>query len=178
MRQLKRFKTAVVGVAVVAAPAAMLVLAAGTAAAQPPPSPSPGPSPNPQGATKVTISNQNRNCDGSAASPNGSGSGSGFAVINAPAEKKVIANVNLTNAAPNATYDVRLIELPQSSNPCPVNPANGVFGGTLQTDASGNGQVNVQGPLVSGKNAAFADLNNTTAPNTDFYTSPVVTFSG
>ena len=77
--------------------------------------------------------------------------------------------MNLTNAAPNTTYEVRLIELPQSGSSCPPNPATGVFGGTLQTDASGNGQVNVQGPLLSGKTGAFVDLNNTTAPDTDYY---------
>ena len=41
MRQLKGFKTSVVGVAVVTAPAAMLVFGAGTAGAAPP-TPSPG----------------------------------------------------------------------------------------------------------------------------------------
>ena len=86
--------------------------------------------------------------------------------------------MNLTNAAPN-TFKVRLIELPQSGSSCPPNPnpATGVFGGTLQTDASGNGQVNVQGPLLSGKTGAVVDLNNTTAPDTDYYTSTLVTFS-
>ena len=177
MRRLKGFKTSVVGVAVVTAPAAMLVFGAGMAGAAPP-TPSPGHS------TKEPITNQNRNCDGSPASPNGTGNGTGSAVFNIPgpsgpptqanAPDKIIVDVSITNATPNATYNVRLIQTPPSVN----NGAGDCTGvdGTLTTDASGNGSVNVQEPLLSGAHDAFVALNNAAAPGTDFYTSPEVTF--
>jgi hypothetical protein len=179
MRQLERFKTAAVGVAVVTAPAAILVFGAGTAGAAPP-TPSPGHS------TKEPITNQNRNCDGSPASPNGTGNGTGSAVFNIPgpsgpnaptqanAPDKIIVDVSITNATPNATYNVRLIQTPPSVN----NGAGDCTGvdGTLTTDASGNGSVNVQEPLLSGAHDAFVAVNNAAAPGTDFYTSPEVTF--
>ena len=177
MRELKRFATSV------AAALAVIALGAGTAGAQPS---TPSPSPSPGHATKLPISNQNRNCNGSAASPDGTGSGTGSAVFNIPgpsgpkaptqanAPNKLIVDVSITNATPNATYNVRLIQTPPSVN----NGAGDCTGvdGTLTTDASGNGSVNVQEALLSGAHDAFVSLNNTAAPNTDFYTSPEVTF--
>jgi hypothetical protein len=182
MRRLKGFKTSVVGVAVVTAPAAMLVFGAGTAGAAPP-TPSPGHS------TKEPITNQNRNCDGSPATPNGTGNGTGSAVFNIPGPSgpnapmqanppnKIIADVSITNATPNATYGVRLIQTPEPAlNDC--GNFAGPYEGTLATDASGNGSVNLQEPLLPGAQDAFVVLNNTAAPGTDFYTSQEVCFSG
>lgn len=180
MRQLKRLKTSVLGVAVLTAPVAILVFGVGTAAAQPSPSPSPSPSPNPNNPRKVTIDNTNRDCFGNVVQPPGTGTGSGLAIINAPAGKKVIANVVLTNAAPNSTYGVRLIQTftPPSNQDCgDFSGQNPPYEATLQTDASGNGQVNVHEPVLPGADDAFVALNNTTAPATDFYTSPDVPFS-
>ena len=169
-------------VAVAAVPAALIALSAGTAVAQPPAPPTPSPG----HATKLPIDHTNRNCDGSVASPNGTGSGTGSAVFNIPgpsgpnaptqanAPNKIIVDVSITNAMPNATYNVRLIQTPPSVNGG-AGDCTGVDG-TLNTDASGNGSVNVQEPVLSGAHDAFVALNNTTAPNTDFYTSPELTF--
>jgi hypothetical protein len=89
----------------------------------------------------------------------------------------VIANVVLTNAAPNTSYGVRLIQTftPQSSQDC--GNFAGPYEATLQTDSSGNGSVNVQEAVLPGADDAFVILNNTTAPSTDFYTSADVTFT-
>lgn len=182
MRELKRLAASV---AAAAAPAALIALSAGTAAAQPS-TPSPSPTPSPGHATKLPIDRTNRNCYGSLASPPGTGNGTGSAVFNIPGPSgpnqptqanppnKIIADVSITNATPNATYNVRLIQTPPSVN----NNAGDCTGvdGTLTTDASGNGSLNIQEALLSGAHDAFVALNNTAATNTDFYTSPEVTF--
>lgn len=187
MRQLKRFKTSVPGIAVGTALAAMIALSIGTAAAQPSPSPSPTPSPSLQGATTVTIDNTDRDCSGTAHfSVKGSGAGSGFAVItvagptgpNGPG-RTLIANVDLANAAPNSNYGVRLIQIftPPSNRDCGFSSDN-PYDATLQTDAWGNGSVNIQEAVLPGADHAFVVLNNTTtAAATDFYTSPDVPFT-
>lgn len=186
MCRLKRFATSVLGIAVGTAGAAMIILSIGTAAAQPSPSPSPSPSPDLQDATSVTIDNTDRDCSGKAHfSVKGSGAGSGFAVINVAGPigpngpgRTVIANVDLTNAEPNSNYGVRLIQLftPPNSRDCGFSAEN-PYDATLQTDALGNGSVNIQEAVLPGADHAFVVLNNTTGPATDFYTSPEAPFT-
>ena len=186
MRQLKRFKTPALGIAVGTAVAAMITARIGTAAAQPSPSPSPSPSPNLQGATSVTIDNTDRDCSGKPHfSVHGSGAGSGVAVItvagpigpNGPG-RTVIANVDLTNAAPSSNYGVRLIQLftPPSNRDCGYFSDN-PYDATLETDAWGNGSVTIQEAVLPGADHAFVVLNNTTGPAADFYTSPDAPFT-
>jgi hypothetical protein len=154
-----------------------------TAAAQSSPSPSPSPAPHLQGATEVTIDHTNRDCYGNPIESPGSGGGSGFAIINVAAPggpnapgRKVIANVVLTNAAPNSSYGVRLIQTPPRVNDC--GSYLGPYEATLQTDASGSGHINVQETVLPGADDAFVALNSkTAAAAVDFYTSPHVNFS-
>src|SRR5258708_8497754 len=60
-------------------------------------------SPDGNGAQKVPLTTTNRNCDGSLTTPPGIGGGTGFVIINKTASGKLIANVVLENAAPEAT---------------------------------------------------------------------------
>ncbi len=172
---MHQFKLLATSVAVAAAPAAMIALSAGagTAAAAPV-------QPNPNGATKVQLSTTNRGCNfNQQESGTGMGTGSGFAIINTTGSNspngsngsnKVIAEVHLTNAAPNTTYNVRLIELPSGST-CPIG-APGVVGGTIQTNAAGNGNVNLQEDVVPNATGAWVSVvGPDLATGPDLYTS-------
>ncbi len=152
------------------------------------------PTPSPSHSTKVTIDNTNRDCDGVAQSDHGSGSGTGSAVFNTPrtnrpehtssgeAPNKVTADLTLTNAAPNSSYGVRLIQTFASGSTQDCGSFQGPYEDAWTTDASGNGSVSLEEPLLTDSNGsgalandAFVVLNNTTSPGTDFYTSPDVT---
>jgi hypothetical protein len=95
--------------------------------------------------------------------------GTGFVIINKTGSGKLIANVQLMNAVPNATYNIRLIQTPTNvTNDC---GSFMVGEAALTTDGEGNGHVNYQEPVLSGSHDAFVVLNNTAAPGTDFYTT-------
>jgi hypothetical protein len=176
--RMSRLKRLTISVAVATAPAALIALGTGTAAGQPTPTPTP-----PSHVTRVQITNTNRNCDGSVAGQPSS-SDFGFANINttAPSGTRapsgpnappvgLIAAVNLMNATPNATFGVRLIQLPPSLNDC--GSFTGPYEGTLVTDASGNGSVDVKEPLLAGATGAFLAINNEADPGGNFYTSDI-----
>ncbi len=146
----------------------LIALGAGTAAATPV-------QPNPNGATRVDLGKANYGCNfNPEPSGGGTGTGSGFAIINTTGSNglngsngpnKVIAEVHLTNAAPNTTYNVRLIELPSTT--CEVGDT-GVVGGTIQTNAAGNGNVNLQENVVTNATGAWVSV---LGPGSDLYTS-------
>ena len=129
-------------------------------------------SPNGNGAQKVPLTTTNRNCDGTITTPPGIGGGTGFAIINKAASGKLISNVVLENAAPNATYNIRLIQILPNNVDC--QPFNGPGEVTLTTDALGNGNANYQEAVIDGANGAFVVLNNQADPGDDFYTTQVV----
>jgi len=128
-------------------------------------------SPN-NGAQKVPLTTTNRNCDGTVATPPGIGGGTGFAIINKAAPGKLISNVVLENAVPNATYNIRLIQILPNAVDC--QPYNGPGEATLTTDALGNGSANYQEAVIDGAKGAFVVLNNQADPGDDFYTTQVV----
>lgn len=126
---------------------------------------------NDSGALKTPLTTANRGCDFQPASPPGTGSGTGFVIINKTGSGKLIANVVLKNAAPNTTYNIRLIQTPTSA----TNDCGSFLAGeaTLTTNAQGNGHVNYQEPVLIGAHDAFVVLNNANPAlaGTDFYTT-------
>ncbi|GAA4970834.1 hypothetical protein GCM10023205_40640 [Yinghuangia aomiensis] len=114
-------------------------------------------------ALKVPLTTANVNCDGSPAGGQGTGPGGGFVIYNEPANGKLIANVVLQHARPGTTYNVRVI---QSAATC------GQVDGSITTDSSGAGSVNIQEP-VSGT-TAFVAINNTGNPANDYLTTQVI----
>jgi hypothetical protein len=175
MRQLKGFARSVAVVAGASAPAAMIALGGGAAVAAPPEQP------DPNGADRVELGATTRDCSFNpvgdpAASTTAAmrprprtDQGSGFAIIGTTLNQ-VIAEVHLTNAVPNAADNVRLIELP-SSTCAPGAP--GVAVGTLQTDAAGNGILDLRIDVIPGATGAWVAVldesgqvytSNTVAP--------------
>ena len=147
MRQLKpkRFATSVAPVAGTTAAAAMIALGIGIAAAVPPDQP------DPNGATRVEFGTTVRDCDFNPVGAPGTAKGTGFAIIGTTFNT-VLADVHLTNAAPNTTYKVRLIELPSST--CGPSAA-GVAGETIHTNQAGDDTVRLQTDLVPGATGAW-----------------------
>ena len=151
MRQLNRFVTSVAGVACTTVPAVVCV-GVGIAAAAPPNQP------EPNGAARVEFGTTERDCNfnpvpaiSTTTATARTGAGTGFAIIGTTLNQ-VIAEVHLTNAAPNASYSVRLIELPNLT--CGPD-APGVATGTIETDPAGNGVVNLQTVVVPGATGAW-----------------------
>ena len=162
MRELKRLSRSVAGVASVT-PAVMIVLGAETAIADP------SDQPDPTAAARVELGTTKRDCDFNPVDGSRTAEGTGFAIIGTT-QNKVIAEVHLTNAGPNATYNVRLIELPSAT--CSPD-APGVAVETIQTDPSGNGNVTVEMPLIPRTTGAWVTVldesgqlytSNTVAP--------------
>lgn len=122
-------------------------------------------------AQKVPLTDTNRDCSGTAISPPSSTGSFGFAVTVAPASGKLVAAVALKGALPNATYDIRLIQVGGNPSDCDQ------IDGTLTTDATGDGNANVQERFLSGAGQAWVDLNNQ-ANFGDFYDTQPVSFSG
>jgi hypothetical protein len=128
------------------------------------------------GAQKVPLTTTNRDCNGTVNPGTGTGGGTGFVIINQTASGRLIANVVLENAAPDTTYNIRLIQTPNSvTGDC--QPFDGPGEATLTTDDLGNGNVNYQETVLSGATGAFVAVNNQAAPGTDFYTTHVVPVS-
>ena len=93
----------------------------------------------------------------------------GTAMINATGAGTILATVQLKDALPNTTYNVRLIQVPGGAD-C------GTLDGTLTTNAQGNGTVTVREPRLAGTTGAFVVLNAVgfTAER-DYYTTVNVT---
>lgn len=123
-------------------------------------------------AQKVPLTQTNRNCDGSLiASAN---QAFGFAVVVRTGNNGLVAQVTLQGAAPDTTYNIRLIQILPDNSDC-GSYISGPFDGTLTTDASGDGNANIREPVLPGASSAFVDLNGQINPG-DFFTSPVVNF--
>lgn len=119
-------------------------------------------------AQKIPLTQTNRDCDGTVIPPVFS-EAHGFAVVIKPASGKLVANVVLKNAEPNAIYNIRLIQLLPGSTDCAT------IDGTLTTDAEGDGNANVQEPVLPGVTSAWVDLNNQ-ADFTNFIDTAPVSF--
>jgi hypothetical protein len=93
----------------------------------------------------------------------------GFAVIQPdPKGGTVAAEVALKRAAPNATYEVRLIETPGGEN-CHTKA------GTIETNGHGNGSAHVEEPLEAGTTDAFVFVENE-ANSAEFFSTPDYVF--
>lgn len=121
------------------------------------------------GAQKVILTKTNRDCFGTVIPPTLTAP-FGFAIIHTTGSGRLMANVVLQNAEPNTTYSVRLIQTPSGAGCSPLIGPN-----TITTNASGNGTINIQEPLMTGTTDAFVAINEVTNPN-DFFTSPEVFF--
>lgn len=151
MTELRGFGKLVSGLVrgmVAVGPVATLLLGGGIAAADPPGQP------DPTGTAKLELGTTTRDCDFNPVGSSRQGQGAGFALIGASAEK-VVAEVDLVGAAPNTTYDVRLIALP-SMTCSPGAPGVGIE--KIGTDASGNGNVVVQTALLPRSSGAWVTI--------------------
>jgi hypothetical protein len=117
-------------------------------------------------AQRMPLTQTNRDCSGAVIGPP-QDQPFGFAVIVRPASGRLIANVVLQGALPDTTYNIRLIQVLPNSADCFT------IDGTLTTDSFGDGNANVQEPVIPGASSAWVDLNNA-ADSTNFYdTTPV-----
>ena len=119
-------------------------------------------------AQKVPLTQTNRDCPGTVIG-DPSTKTFGFAVVTKPASGKLVAAVALKGAVPNTTYTIRLIQILPGNADC--------FGvdGRLTTDSAGDGNANVQEPVLTGASQVWVDLNNP-SDQSNFYTTDLVTF--
>lgn len=98
------------------------------------------------GATKVDLL---KDAFGSCASGAAGGKPTGgFAIIHTTGNDTLMAEVSLKGATPDHTYVLSLVQTPSGEN-CFANEA------TITTNEDGNGNVNVQEPLLAGTTGAF-----------------------
>lgn len=119
-------------------------------------------------AQKVPLTQTNRNCDGMPFDRQDQSFG--FAVVHKTGSDKLVASVVLRNAPPNTTYNIRLIQLLSGDVDCSA------IGGTLTTDAQGDGDANVQEHVLPGASSVWVDLNNQNN-FAAFFTAQIVNFS-
>lgn len=117
-------------------------------------------------AQKTPLTQTNRSCDSTVIPPIRSQT-FGFAVVVKPASNKLVVAVVLQGALPNTTYNIRLIQLLPNDSDCFT------VDGTLTTDAFGNGNANVQEPVLPGATSAWVDLNGQLDPANFYDTAPV-----
>ncbi len=72
--------------------------------------------------------------------------------IHATGSGKIVATVQLKDALPDTTYNVRLIQVPGGADCATLD-------GTLITNAQGNGNLTLQEPVLPGTTGAFVVLN-------------------
>ncbi len=93
----------------------------------------------------------------------------GFVNLTRTASDKLIASVVLKGGPPGTTYDIRLIQLLPGNEDC---GSATVFDGTLTTDDLGNGNANIQEPVLPGATSVWVDLNNAADFGDFFDTTP------
>lgn len=122
-------------------------------------------------AQKMPLTKTNAGCAGYTGPAPGA-QGFGFAVIVAPASRKLVVQVALKGAPANTTYDIRVIQVLPDASDC---GSATVFDGTLTTDALGDGNANVHEAVLPGAHTVWVDLNNK-ADFSDFFTTQAVSF--
>jgi hypothetical protein len=123
-------------------------------------------------AQKVPFTQTNRDCDGAVTGGPLTRS-FGFANITKTGSEKLVVTVALKNATPDTTYNIRLIQI-VTGNP-DAEPDCDVIDGTVTTDALGDGNTNIQEPVLPSARTAWVDLND--KDNfTRFFTTQVVSF--
>ncbi|TFV54575.1 hypothetical protein E4P42_25620 [Mycobacterium sp. PS03-16] len=148
MSARKRFTSAAAVAAVLAAPAATVTVGAAfapTAAAQ-------------ARETFLPFSPVLRRCDFSTRQYyDSSGDGRATATVRSTGGQ-VSADVQMAVAEPNATYEVRLIQMPRESEAGCHAGAPGTAVATLRTDGIGGGAVSLSGPRMSGATGAWVTI--------------------
>jgi hypothetical protein len=122
-------------------------------------------------AQKMPLTKTNADCPGYT-SPAARAKAFGFAVIIAPAPGKLVVQVVLKGAPANTTFNIRMIQVLPDASDC---GSATVFDGTLTTDATGNGNANIQEAVLPRAHTVWVDLNNQ-ADFSDFFTTQVVSF--
>lgn len=117
-------------------------------------------------AQKMPLTQTNRTCDSTVIPPERT-QPFGFAVVTKPAKDKLVAAVALKGALPNTAYNIRLIQILPDDADCHT------VDGTLTTDAFGNGNANVQEPVLPGATSVWVDLNGQINPDNFYDTAPV-----
>lgn len=105
------------------------------------------------------------------------GKGSGRAVMSKAASNKVVAQVQLIAAEPQAHYNVRLIQSPRTSSGCGAGDT-GVTAGSIDTDDSGAGTLTLDGAISANSTGVWVFVDRPSAHSQtpiDFYTSEIVT---
>lgn len=105
------------------------------------------------------------------------GKGSGQAVISKAASNKVVAQVQLIAAEPQAHYNVRLIQSPRTSAGCGAGDI-GVTAGGIDTDGTGAGTMTLEGAISANSTGVWVFVDRPSAHSQtpiDFYTSEIVT---
>ncbi|RAL13408.1 uncharacterized protein BO97DRAFT_450089, partial [Aspergillus homomorphus CBS 101889] len=117
-------------------------------------------------AQKASLTRTNRECNGQPNEPPKTET-FGFVNLVRTGSDKLVANVVLQGGTPNAQFNVRLIQIKYGQavdcGKCTEE------GGTLATDSSGNGNLNIQDAVNSGATSAWVALNDKTQCS-NFYT--------
>lgn len=105
------------------------------------------------------------------------GTGTGHTVISKAAPNKVVAQVQLLAAAPQAHFNVRLIQSPSPSAGCGGGDA-GVTAGGIDTDGTGAGTLTLQDTISANSTGVWVFVERPSAHTqtpTEFYTSEIIT---
>jgi hypothetical protein len=104
------------------------------------------------------------------------GKGSGQTVISKTAPNKVVAQVELIAAEPQAHYNVRLIQSPKSCAGCVAGDA-GVTAGGIDTDGTGAGARTLQDTIAANATGVWVFIDHPSPHSQtpiDFYTSEFI----
>ena len=123
-------------------------------------------------AQKAPFTQTNRDCDG-AVTGGPLTTSFGFAKVTKTGSGKLVVTVVLQHATPDTTFNIRLIQI-VTRNPN-AEPDCDAIDGTVTTDAAGDGNTNVQEPVLPGARTAWVDLNDKNQ-FTRFYTTQVLSF--
>jgi hypothetical protein len=105
------------------------------------------------------------------------GVGTGHTVISKAAPNKVVAQVQLAAAEPQAHYNVRLIQSPGISAGCAAGDP-GVSVGGIDTDGTGAGAVTLQDTVSANTTGVWVYVDRPSPHSQrpiDFYTSEIIT---
>ncbi|WP_083743370.1 hypothetical protein [Mycobacterium rhizamassiliense] len=105
------------------------------------------------------------------------GTGSGRTAISKAGSNKVVAQVQLIAAQPQAHYNVRLIQSPSPTAGCGAGDA-GVTAGGFDTDGSGAGALTLQSTISSNTTGVWVFVDRPSPHSQtpiDFFTSEIIT---
>jgi hypothetical protein len=129
------------------------------------------------GGTLVGLTAKFRACDFTwAVNVATNGTGSGQTIISKAAPSKIVAQVQLIGAAPQAHYNVRLIQAPRPGAGCAAGDA-GVSAGGIDTDGVGAGTLTLQDTISATTTGVWVFVDRPSPHSQtpiDFYTSELI----